>query len=162
MRETWARTRVQVQVGHRDMFPPEPILHVAARYCSYRAAHALLSAGANELSCNAQGKRASDVIGDFEEDREGKEAADTALRRLLKHGSAVRARFWTWPNQAEAAVGIAAEATCPTVRSVRVPAFGVQTFRRNDRSVLHRVCWCVSACDLLRNYFSFKYSVAKY
>lgn len=57
---------------------------------------------------------------------------------MLKRGPAFRARSWTWPTQAEAAVGVAAEVTPPTSVSARVSALGVRLLERKERTSFHR------------------------
>ncbi|CAM9569888.1 unnamed protein product, partial [Scytosiphon promiscuus] len=100
MQEIWAGTWVQ-PVDHDGDFPAGPVLHVAARFCSYRAAHVLLSAGADELAANALSKRASDIIGvSVVGDISRRSTKKAAFGRVLKHGPAFRARSWLWPTQA--------------------------------------------------------------
>ncbi|CAN0126197.1 unnamed protein product, partial [Scytosiphon promiscuus] len=97
LRKVLARTRLRI-TRPKDTFEHEPVLHAAARFCSYRSAGVLLSAGADELAINAQGERAGDVIGSFvEKDSSRKEAWEAALRRMLKRGPAFRAQSWMWP-----------------------------------------------------------------
>ncbi|CAN0212668.1 unnamed protein product [Scytosiphon promiscuus] len=119
-----------------DALPPMPILHVAASHCSYRAAHVLLAAGADELTVNAGGEYASDVIGSSAE--EGGSWKKVALSRMLKRGPAFRARSWTWPTHAEDPVGKAARAVHLVQGSARRPVLRMRVLQRKNRGLLLR------------------------
>lgn len=136
VQEAWAN--VHVQATREDVYGLQPILHVAAGCCSHRAAHVLLSAGADESAVNGGGERASDVIGAFERGSSGKGAKEAALRRILilERGPAFRARSWTWQTQAKASVTIASEVTLPNSGTVRVWALGVRMLRRKAHNVV--------------------------
>ncbi|CAN0253837.1 unnamed protein product [Scytosiphon promiscuus] len=113
----------------REAIPAEPILHIAARFCAYRAAHVLLSAGADELAVDSHGKQASEFVGSSVEtsaDSSWQVAKEDAFRRMLKCGPALRARSWVWPTPRQTVVGIAAERTRPVSSSVRAPALGAR------------------------------------
>ncbi|CAM9569843.1 unnamed protein product [Scytosiphon promiscuus] len=140
MQEAWARAWAQ-PYGHSEDVPEEPILRIAAKFCSHRAAHVLLSAGADELAFSASGKRASDIIGSSVESNSevSRQAAkEAAFRRMLKRGPAFRARSWLWPTPEKTVPGTAAERTRPVSSSVRVSAFGVRSLRPEHRTFLPR------------------------
>lgn len=82
-----------------------PLIHVATRCCSLRAAHVLLSAGADETAVDARGQHASDLVGDFQAGDNKKDAArERGFRRMLQRGPAFRARSWTWTVETNATV----------------------------------------------------------
>ncbi|CAN0126162.1 unnamed protein product [Scytosiphon promiscuus] len=135
MREAWARTWAQ-PIEVNGNVPEEPMLHIAAKFCSYRAAAVLLSAGADELAVNAEGRRPSDIIGFFVEnnaERSRQVSEKDAFRRMLKRGPAFRARSWVWPTPGEGVLGMAAERRRPLSSSVRAPALGVRLLWQKRR-----------------------------
>lgn len=86
------------QVAVKNARVWEPILHIAARYCSHAAVGVLLQAGADPTATNSKRQRARDVIGlaPTAEGSQRKEAA-AATRRTLERGAAFGARSWAWP-----------------------------------------------------------------
>ncbi|CAM9947721.1 unnamed protein product [Scytosiphon promiscuus] len=140
MREAWAGTWAHPFELNGDV-PAEPMLHIAARFCSYRAAAILLPAGADELAVNAQGRRPSDIIGFFVEnsaEHSRHVSEKDAFRRMLKRGPAFRARSWVWPTPGEGVIGMAAERRRPLSSSVRAPALGVRLLRQKRRRLFPR------------------------
>ncbi|CAM9569774.1 unnamed protein product [Scytosiphon promiscuus] len=140
MREAWAGAWAHPAGPSEDSLE-EPILSIAARFCSYRAAHVLLSAGADELAVNDSGKRASDIIGSsVGNSAKGSRqvAKEAAFGRMLKRGPAFRARSWLWPTPGKPVPEIASEWTRPVSSSERVSALGVRSLRQKDRTFLPR------------------------
>lgn len=77
------------------------MIHLAAGTCSLRAAHVLLSAGADETAVGRTGSRAIDIVGTFQVDDERNTANEGALCRILRRGPAFRARSWTWTAETD-------------------------------------------------------------
>lgn len=75
-----------------------PALHVAAAWCSLKAAHVLLAAGADEAATDREGQRPIDIIAGAQEPYQRDERREKALWRMLKRGDAFRARSFTWPK----------------------------------------------------------------
>ena len=123
-----------------------PLLHLAAKYCSLRATHALLSADADEHyvvrgdNCWSEDNRASDVVGEWQESDEGDATRESALRRMLQRGPAFRARSWAWPAEAgPPVVAVALGAALKFATSVRRHPI-LRLFRAKGRWCFTRRC----------------------
>ena len=113
-----------------------PTLQLAAGYCSLRAVHVLLSAGADETAVDSQGHRASDLVGNVRGIVcECDPANVSGLHRMLRRAPAFRARSWAWQAGTDPAVG-AAPGTTWTVASssLRVPVV-VRILRAKGRGL---------------------------
>lgn len=139
MRKTWARSQAYIGCMHTRTL--QPIIHVAARYCSHRAADVLMRAGADECAVDDQGNLASDVIETLASVPSETSAGKAALKRMLKQAPAFRARSWAWPTQTGAASGIAAEVCQATPCSVQTPTVKVRLLQRKDCTYF---CWALA------------------
>ncbi|CAM9720691.1 unnamed protein product [Scytosiphon promiscuus] len=92
-----------------------PALHVAAAWCSLKASHVLLAAGANEAATDREGQRPIDIIAGAQDAHLRDGRREDALRRMLKRGEAFRARSFAWPKYVSVKSAVGAPRTAVRV-----------------------------------------------
>lgn len=81
----------------RCCFKEDPVLHCAVSFGNISAARVLLSAGADEMAENTEGRWAREVIGFNAPSLQRDPAKKGAIVRMLERGPAFRARSFLWP-----------------------------------------------------------------